>query len=174
MTFLTPVVFLTQHLGGANSFFAIYSSPIESFPCVTLQKAYLCIRLKRDLPLFPVRCGSSAPARHPEIVNPRTLMTAPRSGLPPARKPVSSKRIERKRALSNPVSNLCSRCPMTAAAPAPTAQRKLMIEDATPSRDREEILDVKSAAPQSSRAAAHTPHAARARSRDLGSNENLF
>ena len=109
--------------------------------------------------------GSIEPSTQPVSVKLSTLSTALPSSLPPIRKPVSSRVADRQSAQSRPFMIRPSFCAAAAAAPAPTAERKLMSELAYPREESPAPSDAYRTVPHRRSAAAQTLHAAKARTK---------
>ena len=158
------VCYLQYFVSSAHNL-TIYRSRNLSFSIMktgpSLPDHFLFLKYVRFLFLI----GSSEPSTQPVSVKLSTLSTALPSSLPLIRKPVSIRAADRHSAESRPHRSRLSFPADAAAAPAPTAARKLMSELTYPSEERAAPSEAYSTAPHRSSAAAQMPHAAKARAR---------
>ena len=152
--FVLSALILTIYRSRNLSFSIMKTAP-------SLPDHFLFLKCARFLFLI----GSIEPSTQPVSVKLSTLSTALPSSLPLIRKPVSSRIADRQSAQSRPFMIRPSFCAAAAAAPAPTAERKLMSELAYPSEERAAPSDAYRTVPHRRSAAAQTAHAAKARAR---------
>ena len=120
---------------------------------------------------FLLFVGSSEPSTQPVSVKLSALSTALPSSFPLIKKPVSIRMAERHAAERSPRRSRLSFPADAAAAPAPTAARRLMSELAYPREESPAPSEAYSTAPHRSSAAAQTLHAAKARAKKERSHE---
>ena len=146
-------------------FSSIYRTSDLSFLIMKTLSRSPAYFLERKCARFRFLIGSREPSTHPVSVKLSTLRTALPSSFPLIRKPVSKRIAHRHIAAIRPRARRFSFSNDAAAAPAPTAARKLISELAYPRDDSAAPSDAYSTDPHRRSAAAQTVHAVKARSK---------